>query len=253
MSNLKLKDRIETYQDDNDYRLTRKLPIILSINGRSTSKVSNLLDKPFSQNFSHCIIETMLKLCLEVEGVLFGYQHNDEIVLIVKNDQTISTMPWYDNRVQKIVSAVSSIATLQFDKSARVEDLNLTNDLIFTTQAFVVPTIAEAINTLIYKQQYNFNTSLEFSCFYELLNKQLDKTAIKEMLYDLSTDEKIYLLKQECDIDFNEYPLSFRRGVACYRLPQVVNNVVKNKWFINNKLPIFTKDQTFLNQILRET
>lgn len=254
MSNIKLKDRIETYQSDNDYRLTRRLPIIVSVNGRSTHKVSNFLDKPFSEDFAHCMSETMQKLCLEVDGVLFAYQHNDEIVLVIKNDQTLGTMPWYDNRVQKIVSVISSIATLQFSKSAEEVNLHLHGGLLFGTQAFVVPTVVEAINTLVYKQQYNFNTSLEFSCFYELLKKQLDKNTIKEMMFGLSTDDKISLLLQECNIDINDYPSSFRRGVACYRILQpATNNVVKNKWFVNNKLPIFTKDQTFLNNIIKDS
>jgi tRNA(His) 5'-end guanylyltransferase len=124
------------------------------------------------------------------------------------------------------------------------------NDLIFTTQVFTVPNIAEAINTIIYKQQQNFHTSIQFACFYELL-KKYDKNTIKEMLTGLSVDEKIDLLSQECNVDFNNYPLSYRRGAACYRVPKVIDQIVKNKWYINEELPIFTKDQTFLSNIFK--
>ena len=124
-------------------------------------------------------------------------------------------------------------------------------EAFFTSQVFVVPNITEAINTIVYKQQHNFYTSIQLSCFYELL-KKYDKSLIKEMLIDLGTDEKIDLLRQECNIDFNEYHISFRRGVACYKAYTEVNGFVKNKWVINTELPIFTKDQLFLNNIFNK-
>lgn len=246
-----LKSRIENYQSIVDYKLTPKLPLIITINGRSSNKLTSLIDKPFSLGFSECIYATCYKLCLEVEGVVFGYVHNDEIVLIVKNDQNLDTKPWYLNSIQKIVSTTSAIASLHFNKVAKDIGLNITSDFIFISSIFPVPTDTEAINTLIYKQQYNFATSLDFACFYELLNKNFDKQNIKEMLYGLSADEKIELLKQECDIDFHCYPIEFRRGIACYRVPISINDTIKYKWFINNNLPIFTKDQNFLNNIIK--
>ena len=43
-------------------------------------------------------------------------------------------------------------------------------------------------------------------------------------------------------VDFNEYPTPFRRGVACYKIPQINNEgTMKNKWIMNPDLPIFAK------------
>jgi tRNA(His) 5'-end guanylyltransferase len=158
---------------------------------------------------------------------------------------------WYGNYIQKVCSITASIATQYFNKYILSKDLNLMGEAFFTSQVFVVPNITEAINTIVYKQQHNFYTSIQLSCFYELL-KKYDKSLIKEMLIDLGTDEKIDLLKQECNIDFNEYHISFRRGVACYKAYTEVNGFVKNKWVINTELPIFTKDQLFLNNIFNK-
>jgi tRNA(His) 5'-end guanylyltransferase len=197
------------------------------------------------------MLATTLKLCSEIEGALFGFQHNDEIVIIVRNDQNLDTNPWYDNKLQKISSVTASIATLYFNTYAASKDLNLVGDCVFTSQAFAVPNIMEAINTIVYKQQHNFHTSIQFACFYELL-KKYDKNNIKEMLSGLSMDEKVDLLHQECNIDFNEYPHSFRRGAACYKIPKIVGDgSMKNKWAVNKELPIFTKDQSFLTNIFK--
>src|SRR5574337_1264921 len=98
MSNIKLKDRIESYQEASDIKLLSRVPLIISINGRSFSKLTSLLDKPFCPKFSECILSTMLKLCADIEGALFAYQHNDEIIVAVRNDQNLETTPWYDNK-----------------------------------------------------------------------------------------------------------------------------------------------------------
>ncbi len=248
---MKLKDRIEAYQASADYKLLPKVPLIMSVNGRGFSRLTSLLDKPYCPKFAECIISTLIRLCTEVEGVLFGYQYNDEIVLVARNDQSPETLPWYDNCLQKICSVTASLASIHFNRCANAVDLNLTGEPLFISQVFPVPNIMEATNALIYKQQHNFHTSIQFACFYELL-KKYDKNTIKEMLIGLSIDERLDLLRQECQVDFNNYPLSFRRGVACYKVPKVAEDgTMKTKWTVNMEVPIFTKDQSFLSNIFK--
>jgi len=245
-----LKDRIEFYQKLVDPHIMPRLPIIIGINGRSFSKITSFLDKPYCPKLAECMLSTTLRLCSDIEGALFAYQHNDEITVVARNDQNPDTVPWYDNNIQKICSITASIATMHFNDCATKIELNLTADPVFTSQVFGVPTISEAINTVIYRQQHNFQTSIQFASHYELL-KKYDKNTIKEMLAGLNVDEKIGLLQQECGIDFHQMPQAFRRGVACYKVPKLVDGVVKNKWMLNTELPIFTKDQSFLSNIFK--
>jgi len=251
MANIKLKDRIISYLENSDHKLMARVPLVITINGRAFAKGSELLDKPYDSKFSECILSTTLKLCNEIEGALFGYQHNDEIVIIARNDQSPDTSPWYDNKIQKICSVTSSIATMHFNSCANAIELNMVSEPIFSSQVYTLPNIAEAVNAMIFKQQQNFHTSVQFACFYELLAKKFDKHHVKEMLNGLSVDEKIDLLDQECGVNFNEYPMAFKRGVACYLAPKLTNGVVKNKWMLNPDLPIFTKDQSFLSNIFK--
>ncbi len=248
---MKLKDRIDSYQESSDYKLLNRVPIIISINGRAFSKMTSLLDKPYCPKLAECMLSTMLRLCTEIEGALFAYQYNDEMVFVLRNDQSIETVPWFDNKLQKICSVTAAIATMHFNDCATSMGLQVIGDPVFTSQVFPVPNIAEAINTMVFKQQHNFHLSIQFACFYELLKKGHDKTAIKEMLHGLSVDEKIDLLHQECGIDFNNYHSAYRRGAACYKVPKVIDGTMKNKWFVNSELPIFTKDQSFLSNIFK--
>src|SRR6266404_6364849 len=217
---MKLKDRVESYQLVSDHKLLSKLPIIIHINARGFSKATSLLEKPFDTKLSECFSSTMLRLLSEIEGSVFAYGFSDQIIIVARNDQTNETEPWLGNKLQKICSLSSSIATLHFNDCIKAIDLNVINDPLFVSQVFVVPNIAEAINTIIYSQQQNFHTSIQFTCFYELI-KKYDKNTIKDMLGGLSIDEKIDLLGQECGIDFNEYPMSFRRGIAAYRAMKI--------------------------------
>lgn len=250
MSN-KLKDRIDEHRASYDYRILSRLPIAICVNGRAFSKVTSLLDKPYDSKFAECIMSTMMRLCNEVEGTIFAYYYNDEIVVITRNDQKEDTSPWYDNRVQKIASVTASIASIHFNNCANAIELNLMGEPVFTSQVFAVPQIAEAINTLVLKQQQNSYLSVQNACVYELL-KKYDKNTIKEMIGGLTIDERIDLLQQECKVDFHEYPTVYRRGAACYRIPKVMpDGTAKNKWFVNTNLPLFTKEQSWMSNIFK--
>lgn len=254
MASIKLKDRISGYEEAAQFKLLNRIPLIITVNGRAFSKVTSLLEKPFSTQFAQCMYACLLKLVQEIDGAIFGYCFNDEIVIMVRNDQNLETNSWYDNNVQKIVSVVSSLMTLQFNNYANSIDMNLMGDAIFLAEIFAVPNITEAINVMVSKQQLAFQTSVQSACFYELI-KKYNKNDITEMLSNMSYDEKINLLQQECGVDFNEYSLAFRRGAACYRSPTVVNyngeENIKNKWILDIEIPIFTKEHSFLSQIFK--
>ncbi len=242
---MKLKDRIDSYINGSEYKLLPKVPLVIEVNGRGFSKATSLLDKPYCPKFAECMNSVLLRLCNEIEGVLFGYGFNDELVFITRNDQNLETEPWLDNKINKICSIVSGIASLHFHECAKLVELNLLGSPGFIVRPYVVPTISEAINCLIYKQQFNFYKSLQLACFYEFLKKErpVDLTG-------LSLDEKRNLLLQE-GINFNSYPLPFRRGVGCYKTPKIINEVMKNKWIINEEMPIFTANQVFLSNIMK--
>lgn len=246
---LSTKDRVESYQELSNFRLMAKLPVILTINGRSFSKLSSLIDKPYCPKFGECLYSTAIRLCSEIDGVVFGYVHSDDITLVLRNDQTNDTLPWCNNQINKITSIASSVASLHFNKCAAALDLNIV-DPTFISTCFTVPNLSEAINTIIYKQQQNFYTSIQFACFYEMI-KKFDKQAIKDMLSGLSFDDKVQLLKQECDVDYYQYPTEFRRGVALYKIPKVYEGNMKFKWHVNYDLPIFTKEQSFLSAVFK--
>lgn len=245
-----LRERIEDYQEVADTKLLKRLPVIIMLNGRSFKKTTSFLAKPFAPEFIELMCATMIKLSHEVDGTVFSYSFNDEIIIVCRNDQNPDTDAWYDNRVQKIASASAAIATLEFNRIANLNNVQLFGDPIFTSKTFVVPNITEAINVLIAKQQQAFHTSLHMACFYELL-KKYDPETVKQTLTEKSPAAKAELLFEETGIEFNNYPLPFKRGIAAYRVPQLAGEEIKNKLTIDMEIPLFTKDHDFLAGIFK--
>ena len=247
----KVHDRISHYEEIADTKLLPKVPVIIRLDGRSFFKATSKLEKPFCASFMEAMSITLLKICKEVSGCIFGYTFHDEILIISKNDQTIDTNPWYNNSIQKIISVTSSLASLELNKNAKDLNISFVGDAVFTGTVFVVPP-TEDINTLVSKQQQAFYTAVSMASFYEL-HKKYDTETVREILVGRSVDEKLELLEQECEIDFNSYPAPFRRGVACYKAPKLFSttegNVLKDKWIIDTNIPIFTKDHSFLGNI----
>lgn len=249
-----LRERIELYEEPTNLKLIRKLPVITILNGRSFKKTTSLLPKPFSTEFMELMCGTMIKLAQEVDGTVFSYSFNDEIVIISRNDQSNDTGAWYDNNVQKIVSVSASIATLEFNRLARINDVQLFGDPVFYAKTFVVANIVEAINVLVAKQQQAFHSALHMACYYELLKKHNHET-VRQALIDKTATAKAELLFEECNTDFNNYPLPFRRGIATYRVPTLVASDMgekfKDKLILDMEIPLFTKEHEFLGNIFK--
>lgn len=247
-----LADRINSYQEISDYQLMKRLPVVIVLNGRSFSKISSLFDKPYSSEFMELMCSTVVKLCQEVEGVFFAYVYSDQIVIALRNDQTFSTEAWYNNKIQSIVSVASSLATLEFNRAATKKNIKLLGDAIFLGKVFSVPNSTELANTLIHMQQNCFHAALYQACFYELI-KIYDANTAKKMISNKGPKEKAQLLSSECNINFNNYPTPFKRGIAAYRAPKFNpnNGEIKNKFILNDELPLFTQDKEWLFSLVK--
>jgi len=249
-----LRDRILSYEQNSDHKLIKKLPVAIVINGRAFRKITSLLQKPFSQPLLETFAGTMIKLMQEIDGSVISYCFNDEIIIISRNDQTNETNAWFDNRIQKIASATASIATCEFNRLAKNNDLQIIGDPTFTSSVFALPTITETINFLISKQNEAIYTAITMACFYEL-GKKYDISTIKQTLNEKSAQQKLDILSQQCGMNFDDYPAEFRRGAAVYRIQKIVDggdgtDKVKNKLIVDLNLPNFAREQYFIEEII---
>lgn len=252
-----LGTRQKQYESNYDYSITRRMPIIIRVDGRSFSRVTRKLQKPYCSEFLNVMANAMLYAITEMQGAVFGYQQSDEITYVLRNDQSLEAEPWYQNRIQKMVSIAASLTTLGFNKCLQTtaSKLEVVGDAIFDARVFAMPYISEVANNLIWRQQDCQKNAISGAVQTELANKFGKRTALKLLDKKISSEKKELLL-HHCGIDFDDYyPSSFRRGVAVYKVPTIVSfnkegEVSRNKWTLNWEIPDFVEERDFLLSIL---
>lgn len=213
--------------------------------------------------------DTMLYLCQNVQGCVFGYTQSDEITLVLTDYEKMTTDAWFGYSVQKMTSIAASMATFAFNKSFGDNATNyllrspigdndksadrdmamckaLESGALFDARAFSIPK-EEVCNCLIWRQQDATRNSIQsvgqaYFSHRELMNKSCD--SIQDMLW------KTYKINQ------NDFPVDCKRGSCCIRKPveketENTDGVIqRNSWVVDNEPPIFTQDRSYIEQFL---
>jgi len=246
-----LLDRQKSYEETYDFKIIRRLPIIIKCDIRSSHKVTKQLERPYSDKFQALMAATMMQTIQEIDGAVFGYYYADQIsyILLPRDD------PWHKNKIQKLSSITASLTSINFMKVFWADDsLNLDGDVVFDGQCWAVPSLNEIINNIILQQQEAIHSAITLATYAEL-NKIHEKNDVIKLLHGKKTEEKLELLYSECDIDFeNYYPTSYKRGICVYKTPKIFRSkdgdIARNKWAIDMECPIFVLDKNFISNIL---
>jgi len=247
---MNLGDRMKAYEDCYDFKMQARTPIVIRVDGKGFSKYTKAMGfkKPFDETLMKAMAETTRFTASSIEGCLFGYTQSDESTFVLRNDQSDESQPWFNNRIQKMVSITSSLFTAYFASQVTGRQA------YFDTRVFAVPTLDEAINCLVWRQRDATKNSIQAAAYYEVSAKEGRKTTQK-LMHGLRGAELQELLFQKTGINWNDYPASFKRGIGCYKKKYVVplndgTTVERSAWEIDKDLPIFSQDRNFLKEIL---
>lgn len=217
MSSDALGDRMKSFEMEYAGRkLMTEVPAMCRIDGRSFSRFTKGMDRPYDQRLTNLIIATTAFLVEETNANM-GYTQSDEITLTWYSDNPKSEM-LFGGRVQKMESVIASLTTVFFNKELPEFFIGKTDMLVtvakllnqmphFDCRVWSVPTLEEGANCFLWREQDAVKNSVTMaaSCYYshnELMNKHGgDK---QEMLFQKG-------------INFNDYPASFKRGTYVQR------------------------------------
>lgn len=258
-----LGDRMKAYEDCYRLYLTKRLPVIIRIDGRAFHTFTRGFARPFDSIFMSCMQETAKYLCKNITGCKLAYVQSDEISLLLTDYDTLNTQPWFDNNLQKLVSISASMTTLAFNREfeAIARDLSeyyayhkiemtnrwgertpshfaaygkaLSAGAMFDARAFVLPK-EEVCNYFIWRQQDASRNSIQMLGRAHFSDKQLYKKNCND-IQDMLINEK--------GINWNSLDIDCRRG-AC---------VVKEEadggpqWIIDRSIPIFTQNRNYID------
>lgn len=246
-----LGDRMKEYYE-NRYKimLTRRTPVIIRIDGKAFHSFTKKFEKPYDSVFHEAMNDTLKRLCENIQGCKFGYTQSDEISLLLTDYDTLNTDGWFNYELEKICSIAASMATLYFNQAFRwyVSQHNSGSTLdnydiermksrdkgaLFDARAFNIPE-DDVVNYFIWRQQDCTRNAIQMLGQTNFSHKELQGKSCSDI-------QDMLMLQK--NINFNDMPVDFKRGVSCVKKPDANN---RNKWTLDFNNPIFTQDREYI-------
>lgn len=260
-----LGNRMKKYESAYNQSYPIRLPLIIRLDGvHFSSNVKKWgCEKPFDKHLRNSMYFTALTLCENIAGAQIAYTQSDEITILIRDDMTIKTQPWFDKEINKIVSVTSSKASNAFNHyfhemgSKGTETINLSDMAEFDCRGYVLPE-EEIFNAFLWRQRDFEKNSVQMLARSYFSHKQLNGK---------STSQMQDMLMLEHSVNWNDLDTHLKRGVCIIKkdvLKQVPKRTEKGKvienefetinrptWTIDKEIPIFTKDKDYINQFTK--
>ena len=277
MDKTTLGDRMKNnYENITRYYLTRRMPVIIRVDGRSFHTFTKGFKKPFDDVLVKTMQDTMKYLCENVQGCVLGYTQSDEISLVLTDYAELTTDAWFGNNLQKMCSVSASMATLTFNKAFNDnivkyidnnldDDCGVTKDLteyikilinarnkgaMFDSRVFTIPK-EEVCNALIWRQQDATRNSIQSVGQANFSQKEL---------HGKSCNNIQDMLMLQKSINWNDYSTTLKRGSCCIKIDDgitkydevgnICDYIPSSKWVIDNEIPIFTQDRNYVEKLI---
>ena len=277
MDKTTLGDRMKNnYENITRYYLTRRMPVIIRVDGRSFDTFTKGFKKPFDDIFVKTMQDTMKYLCENIQGCVLGYTQSDEISLVLTDYAELTTDAWFGNNLQKMCSVSASMATLAFNKAFNDNivkyidnnldaDCGVTKDLteytkilinarnkgaMFDSRVFTIPK-EEVCNALIWRQQDATRNSIQSVGQANFSQKEL---------HGKSCNDIQDMLMLQKGINWNDYSTTLKRGSCCIKIDDgitkydevgnICDYIPSSKWVIDNEIPIFTQDRNYVEKLI---
>lgn len=134
MSRDALGDRMKAYERASGRQLTRKMPVIIRVDGKSFHTALANYQKPYDEGVGFGMRSAARYLVDNIQGAKLAYTQSDEISVLVTDYDAPETDSWFGYNTQKVVSVSAAMASAKFTK--------VMGDLfVFDGRAFNVPEV----------------------------------------------------------------------------------------------------------------
>lgn len=175
-----LGDRMKyNYEDRYRIKLTRRMPVIIRLDGKGFHTLTKYYKKPYDMNFIDLMDHTTMYLTKEIQGCKLGYCQSDEISLLLIDYDKLTTQAWFDYNLQKIVSVSAAMASVSFSHFGKAM-------ATFDARAFNIPR-EEVCNYFIWRQKDWIRNSVQMlaQAYFSQSELQNKKTSdMHEMLHE---------------------------------------------------------------------
>lgn len=211
--NDKFGDRMKMYEGFETNRLLMpNLPVIARLDGKCFSKFCKGLKKPYDERLTNLMIDVTKELVEETNSCT-GYTQSDEISLTWYSDDYKENL-YFNGRIFKITSRLSALASVIFNKllpdfiPEKTQINNLKNLPTFDCRVFNVPNLSEGVNQFLWREKDATKNSISSLAQSIFSHKKLQNKNCNEMQD---------MLMLEKNINWNDYPIFFKRGTYIQR------------------------------------
>ncbi len=237
---------MSAYEAASKLCLTKRLPVIIRVDGRAFHTYTRGCTKPFDITITDVMINVAMELCKQVQGAQMAYTQSDEVSVLVHSYKNLRTDPWYGNQVQKMVSVAAGIASSTFTSRALTawEEGVWTGKrgigpAVFDARAFVLPE-NDVCNYFIWRQKDAVKNSMQALAQSLFSSKELHGKCFESM-------REMCLSKGK---DWNVLETGYKRGVAVRRVTHIKRHdsvdTVRFSWQPDSETPIFKDDRDYI-------
>ena len=108
--------RMKEYEDARKDYLTKRVPVMIRIDGKAFHTFTRGLAKPFDNILIEAMQQTMKYLCENISGCVLGYTQSDEITLLLIDYKSMAQGAWFGYVKRKVETISASMATMAFNK-----------------------------------------------------------------------------------------------------------------------------------------
>lgn len=236
-----LGDRMKEYESRNQYYLQKRTPVCIRVDMRAGHTFTKGFVRPFDEVFGNAMVRTMEYCAKNIGNCVFAYCQSDEITFILVDYAKLETDAWFDYRTDKLCSISASMATMAFNKYFFEEardwyDKQLPSTLqceqnivrqwkvykivaekgaMFDARCFNIPK-EEACNLVYWRQLDATRNSIQMVGQAFFSHSKLQGCSCS-VIQDMLMEEK--------NINWNDFPVRWKRGTAWTRATGVDYNM----------------------------
>lgn len=185
---METRQQVEQMRQQNVRTLSAGKPIIITLNGVGFyKKLNQKLQKPFDSKFNKLMNKTLIYLLEKLPYTKIGYTWRYEMNIIINIPTYFNTNALWKRDVSKIQSIVASMASTFFTREYHKQYQSENDDdklmlFEFNCQTWNTPTVEDAYNWLVYRQNECMDNSIKrFARFFLTTQEMKGKTAYELM------------------------------------------------------------------------
>lgn len=132
-----LSERMKRYEQAHAQHLTRRVPVIVRVDGRAFHSLS--LRKPFDHGFMAAMVKAATAVQSDAQGCRLAYTQSDEATFLLSDTRRLDSEPWFGNDLQKIVSIAAAVMTREFGLQIQMFFEATLGRAVFDARAFNLP------------------------------------------------------------------------------------------------------------------